>query len=94
VVAVAPSPVREIQTFMERFELPFPCLADPELRVFDAYGVGSSLWSLGQRPAVFLLGPKGECLAEWRGKQQWDIPSLEEIMRALPGGANGSDSPR
>jgi peroxiredoxin len=63
--------------------MPFPLLADPERAVFQLYGVGSGALSLGQRPAVFLIGPEGEIRVAWRGKQQWDIPSVDEIVQAL-----------
>jgi peroxiredoxin len=42
------------------------------------------LETAGQRPAVFLIDPDGQIVTEWRGAQQWQIPTVEEIVRALP----------
>jgi peroxiredoxin len=83
VVTIAPSPVEAVLAADRDLTLPFPCLADPDCAVFKRYSVGSSAWSLGQRPAVFLIGPFGELEKAWRGRQQWEIPSLDEILGAL-----------
>ena len=83
VLAVAPSPVDEVLSATRDLQLPFPCLADPDRVVFRQYEVGSSGWSLGQRPAVFLIGPDGDIERAWKGRQQWEIPSVDEILQAL-----------
>jgi peroxiredoxin len=83
VVTIAPSPVEEVLAAVRDLNLPFPCLADPDRAVFKRYSVGSSAWSLGQRPAVFLIGPSGELTKAWRGRQQWEIPSVDEILATL-----------
>jgi peroxiredoxin len=86
VVAIAPSSVDTVLTAARELRLPFPCLADPDGTVFRRYSVGSSTWSLGQRPAVFLIGPGGEIVKAWKGRQQWEIPSVDEIRRSFPEG--------
>jgi peroxiredoxin len=80
VLAVAPE---EVIAFSQTNPMPFPCLADPKREVFRLYGVGSGVISLGQRPAVFLIGSGGEIRESWRGKQQWEIPSVDEMVQAL-----------
>lgn len=82
-MAIAPSNPEEVRFFDARVALPFPCLGDPDREVFRRYGVGASLWSLGQRPAVFLIGPDGEIRRSWHGRQQWEIPSIEDILVAI-----------
>jgi peroxiredoxin len=83
VLAIAPSPIEEVLAAARDLQLPFPCLADPDRDIFRQYAVGSSTWSLGQRPAVFLIGPAGELVKAWRGRQQWEIPSVDEILGTL-----------
>jgi peroxiredoxin len=83
VLAIAPSPVDEVLAATRELHLPFPCLADPDRAVFRQYEVGSSGWSLGQRPGVFLIGPEGQIERAWKGRQQWEIPSVDEILQAL-----------
>ena len=83
VVTIAPGPADAILSAARDLKLPFLCLADPDCAVFRRYGVGSSAWSLGQRPAVFLIGPRGELVKAWKGRQQWEIPSIDEILEVL-----------
>jgi peroxiredoxin len=83
VVTIAPSPVEAVLAADRDLKLPFPCLADPDRALFRRYSVGSSAWSLGQRPAVFLIGPSGELAKAWKGRQQWEIPAVDEILGVL-----------
>jgi thioredoxin-dependent peroxiredoxin len=83
VLTIAPSPVDEVRAATLSLELPFPCLADPDRTAFKQSEVGSSAWSLGQRPAVFLIGRDGRVDRGWKGRQQWEIPSVGEILAAL-----------
>jgi hypothetical protein len=95
VLAIAPSPVEDVLAAERDLQLPFPCLADPDRAVFRRYTVGSSAWSLGQRPAVFLIGPSGELWETWKGRQQWEIPAVAEILGALErAGAPDSSQPQ
>jgi peroxiredoxin len=83
VLAIAPHSVEVVLTVTRDLQLPFPCVADPDRVVFRQYEVGSSGWSLGQRPAVFLIGEGGELERAWKGRQQWEIPSVDEILQVL-----------
>jgi peroxiredoxin len=81
ILALAPVGLEELSK--QVLGLPFPCLADPQRAVFKQYGVLSRALSLGQRPAVFLVAPDGSIAASWLGKQQWQIPSVDEILRKV-----------
>jgi peroxiredoxin len=67
----------------QSWDLPFPCLADPDRSVFRQYGVLSRALSLGQRPAVFVVAGDGSIVASWLGEQQWQIPSVDEILHKV-----------
>lgn len=86
-MTIAPSPVEAVLVATRELKLPFLCLADPDCAVFRRYSVGSSAWSLGQRPAVFLIGPSGDMEKAWKGRQQWEIPSVDEILAVLENAA-------
>jgi peroxiredoxin len=92
VVAIAPSPIDEVLAAARDLRVPFPCLADPDRIVFRQYEVGSSGRSLGQRPGVFLIGPKGQIERAWKGRQQWEIPSVDEVLQALEEADTDADS--
>ena len=83
VLAVAPSPTEDVLAAVNDLKLPFICLSDPDRVVFRQYAVGRSAWSAGQRPAVFLIAPQGQVVKAWKGRQQWEIPSVDQILAAL-----------
>jgi peroxiredoxin Q/BCP len=83
VVAVAPDTVEGVARYLARNPLPYPVVADPDHRVFDAYDVQSRLVSLGQRPAVFVVDRKGVVRFDAVGAQQWQIPSDDEVLGVL-----------
>ncbi len=67
-------------TYFEKHGVPFPCLVDPENRVYRQYEVKSKLLSLGQRPALFVLDKEGIVRYAYLGSQQWEIPGNEEVL--------------
>ena len=73
-----------MERYLKSHAAPFPMLADPEHTVFDAYDVVSRMMSLGQRPAVFVIGPDGSVRFDSIGTQQWQIPSDETVLAAIP----------
>lgn len=83
VAAVAPDTVEGVARYLARNPLPFPVLADPDHRVFDAYDVQSRLVSLGQRPAVFVVDGGGVVRFDAVGAQQWQIPGNDEVLGVL-----------
>lgn len=83
VVAIAPDTVDGVARYLARNPLPYPVVADPDHRVFDAYDVQSRLVSLGQRPAVFVVDRSGVVRFDAVGAQQWQIPSDDEVLGVL-----------
>ena len=83
VVAIAPDTLEGVARFVRDNEYPFSLLADPEHSVFDAYDVVNKLMSLGQRPAVFVLGRDGIVRFDSVGTQQWQIPSDDNVLAVL-----------
>ncbi len=72
----------------EHFRLtqwPFPVLVDARRYVYRRYGVTSRIWSLGQRPGLFVIDRTGLVCYAHVGAQQWNIPRVEEIRDILDG---------
>lgn len=82
-MAIAPHTVEEAAAFAGERDYPFPMLCDPGLDVFRAYDVQSKLASLGQRPAVFVIDAEGVVRFDSVGSQQWQIPSVDELLGVL-----------
>ena len=82
VVAVAPDDADGVRRFVA--SRPFPLLADTDHRVFDAYDVVARMASLGQRPAVFVIDRDGVVRFDSIGTQQWQIPSDDTVLAAIP----------
>jgi peroxiredoxin len=83
IVALAPHNLEDTREVADELGLPFPLLADATRSVFTTYDVQSNIWSLGQRPAVFLIDPAGMVRWGYHGSQQWDIPDNAVVLRAL-----------
>ena len=84
VAAIAPHDADAVRRFVQDRPYPVPLLADTEHGVFDAYDVVSRMASLGQRPAVFVIGSDGIVRFDSIGTQQWQIPSDDVVLAALP----------
>ncbi len=85
VLAIAPDSLEQARSYFQRKEIPFPCLADPDRKVYRQYDVKSALASLGQRPGLFIVDGEGVVRYAYLGWQQWEIPSIEETLRELDG---------
>ncbi len=83
IVCVAPHSLTETSRLAAELRLPFPVLADPGHRVFDAYGVHRRLLSLGQRPAVYVVDHNGRIRYAHVGRQQWEIPPSSRVLAVL-----------
>lgn len=83
VIGVAPHGLAESQKLAQELALPFPVLADANRGVFQSYDVPSRVWSLGQRPGLYVIDRRG--IIRWAhvGWQQWDIPTNAEVLAAL-----------
>ena len=82
-VAIAPDTTEGVAKFVRDNAYPFPLLADSTHAVFDAYDVASRMMSLGQRPAVFLIGRDGVVRYDAVGTQQWQIPTNDTVLEQL-----------
>lgn len=83
VIAIAPDTLEQARAYFEPNDIPFPCLADPERRVFRQYDVRSALVSLGQRPGLFIIDKDGIVASVHLGFQQWEIPSIDDTLAEL-----------
>ena len=83
VIAIAPDTLENAQSYFQRNEIPFPCLADPDRVVFRRYDVKSALVSLGQRPGLFVIDGEGVVRYAYLGWQQFEIPSVDETLKQL-----------
>lgn len=83
VVAVAPDTPEGVARFVRDNEYPFPLLADVDHAVFDAYDVVSTMMSLGQRPALFVVDQEGIVRFDSIGVQQWQIPTNDNVITVL-----------
>jgi peroxiredoxin len=83
VVAVAPDTLEHAQSYFKQNEIPFPCLADPDRRVFRVYDVKSAMISLGQRPGLFVIDGAGVVRFAHLGFQQWEIPTVDDTLKQL-----------
>ena len=83
ILAIAPHRLAEVERFAARAALPFPLLADPRREAYRRYEVGRSLWSLGQRPGLYLIDRAGVVQYALLGAQQWEIPANDDVLAVL-----------
>jgi peroxiredoxin Q/BCP len=83
VVTVAPDTLEGVAKFVAGNPYPFALLADTDHAVFDAYDVISTMMSLGQRPALFVVDTDGVVRFDSIGTQQWQIPTNENVLKML-----------
>jgi peroxiredoxin len=85
VVAIAPDTLDGVEKFVRGNEYPFALLADVDHAVFDGYDVLSTMMSLGQRPALFVVDGDGVVRFDSIGTQQWQIPTNDNVLKVLAG---------
>jgi peroxiredoxin Q/BCP len=83
VVAIAPDTADGVARFVRDNDYPFPLLPDADHVVFDAYDVVSTMMSLGQRPALFVIDRSGTVRFDSIGTQQWQIPSNDNVLKVV-----------
>lgn len=83
VVAIAPDTAAGVAKFVDNNPYPFSLLADEDHHVFDAYDVISTMMSIGQRPALFVVDRDGVVRFDSIGTQQWQIPSNDNVLAVL-----------
>ena len=82
-MTIAPDTAESVAKFVEGNEYPFSLLPDADHVVFDAYDVVSTMMSLGQRPALFVVDRSGTVRFDSIGTQQWQIPSNDNVLAVL-----------
>ncbi len=83
VIAVAPDTLERAQSYFKQNDIPFPCLADPDRRVFRMYDVKSAMISLGQRPGLFVIDGADVVRFAHLGFQQWEIPTVDDTLKQI-----------
>lgn len=85
-LAIAPSSGKSADEYVAKSgDFPFPLLSDEDHAVFDQYDVAEKLISLGQRPAMFIIAADGTVAYNQVGRQQIDLPTVDEIVAELEG---------
>lgn len=82
-LAISAEAAARSEAYLRANPLPFPTLIDEDHTVFDEYDATSRLMSLGQRPALFVIGPDGVIRFGDVGAQQWNIPSNQAVLAVL-----------
>lgn len=83
IIAIAPDTLENAKSYFESNELPFICLPDPDREVYRKYDVKSTMVSLGQRPALFVIDGDGIVRFAYIGWQQWEIPEIDDTLQEL-----------
>jgi thioredoxin-dependent peroxiredoxin len=70
VLGVSTDPVKAHDRFVEKFQLPFPLLADEDKKIVEAYGVWGDKKFMGRKylgthRVTFLIGPDGRIKNIW-----------------------------
>lgn len=69
--------------YFQEHPIPFPCLVDSQGSLYHRYEVKSTLLSLGQRPALFVIDREGIVRFAYLGSQQWEIPGNKEVLNIV-----------
>jgi peroxiredoxin Q/BCP len=93
VVSVVPEPVERVRKWQERYDLPFPLLADPDADVSEAYDqpvrfgrLGEVSDFLGRMPEVVVVDrwpDPPEVAYVHRGSSTFDRPDVDDLLGEL-----------
>ena len=83
ILAIAPESMSASEKFLGSNPLPYLLLVDDRHTVFDAYDVASTMMSLGQRPALFVVDADGVVRFDMIGTQQWQTAPNAEVLAVL-----------
>ena len=86
ILGVSIDPIKSHEKFTEKFDLPFPLLADEEKEIAEAYGVWGEKKFMGRtymgtHRVTFLIGPDGRIKKIWR--QVKPSEHAAEVLAAL-----------
>lgn len=93
VVSVVPEPAERVAEWQDRYDLPYPLLADPDASAGDAYDqpvrfgvLGRFSDFLGRMPEVVIVDRRGaepEVGYVHRGSSTFDRPDVDELLAEL-----------
>ncbi|MCQ4334172.1 peroxiredoxin family protein [Natronomonas sp. F2-12] len=93
VVSIVPEPVERVEAWQERYDLPYPLLADPNAEAGEAYDqpvrfgiLGRFSDFFGRMPEVVVVdrrGPEPEIAYVHRGSSTFDRPEIDALLAEL-----------
>lgn len=93
VISIVPEPTERVEVWQERYDLPYPLLADPETEAGDAYDqpvrfgiLGRFSDFFGRMPEVVIVDRRGtdpEVAYVHRGSSTFDRPDVDELLTEL-----------
>lgn len=93
VISIVPEPTERVEAWQERYDLPYPLLADPETEAGDAYDqpvrfgiLGRFSDFFGRMPEVVIVDRRGtdpEVAYVHRGSSTFDRPDVDELLTEL-----------
>jgi peroxiredoxin Q/BCP len=93
VASVLPEPVERAEAWQDRYDLPYPLLADPDASVGEAYGqqvrfgpLGKISDFFGRMPEVVIVDRRAdppEMAYVHRGRSTFDRPSIDDLLAEL-----------
>ncbi|PSQ60688.1 MAG: peroxiredoxin [Halobacteriales archaeon SW_9_67_25] len=93
VVSIVPEPREKVQSWQDRYDLPYPLLADPDAAAGETFDqpvrfgfLGDLSDFLGRMPEVVVVSSgDGEPTVAWSyaGRSTFDRPSVEDVLGAL-----------
>lgn len=86
VIGISPDEVKSHLKFIDKYELPFPLLADTEHEVCEQYGVWQEKSMYGRKymgvvRSTFLIDEEGKLVREWRSVKVKG--HVEEVLEAV-----------
>lgn len=93
IVSIVPEPIDRVEKWQERYDLPYPLLADPQTEAGDAYDqpvrfgiLGRFSDFFGRMPEVVVVDRRGtepQIAYVHRGSSTFDRPDIDEILAQL-----------
>jgi peroxiredoxin Q/BCP len=93
VVSIVPEPIERVEAWQDRYDLPYPLLADPDTEAGDAYDqpvrfgiLGRFSDFFGRMPEVVIVDRRTvepEIAYVHRGSSTFDRPDIDELLAEL-----------
>jgi len=95
IVSIVPEPTERVEAWQERYDLPYPLLADPDAEAGEAYDqpvrfgiLGRFSDFFGRMPEVVIVDRRGvepEMAYVHQGSSTFDRPEIDELLMELDG---------